>query len=444
MNRAKVARIADAVLYEGYILYPYRLSVKNRQRWTFGGLYPEAHSRAQAGADACANQTECLVHGDPTTEVEAAVRFLHLTARVVGAVEPALEHWPADGAPYRSVDALKVGDNLYHTWQEAEEREVALKSLQIKDLLDNPYRQRFTFRGRAWLEPLRESDGKAVGVLAREQQAVEGEIEAAAAIAGEGLYRLTLRVLNRTPLDRAGQASRDDVLLRTLVSTHVLLGVTGGAFVSLLEPPDEWRDAAAACCNVGVWPVLAGEAGSTDTMLSSPIILYDYPQVAPESPGNLFDGGEIDEILTLRILTMTEEEKKDMAAVDVRARELLARTESLGAEEMSRLHGAMRPFGAMGMEGWNPEADRRKVECIHVGASEVRAGDRVRLRPRGGADVMDMALAGMTANVESIEQDFEGRVYLAVTVDEDPGRDLGALKQPGHRFFFQPDEVEPL
>jgi hypothetical protein len=142
---------------------------------------------------------------------------------------------------------------------------------------------------------------------------------------------------------------------------------------------------------------------------------------------------------------MTDEEKGEMAAVDARARELLARTESLSGEEMSRLHGAMRPVdGNWGMESWNPDADRRKLECVHVGPCEVRAGDRVRLRPRGGADIMDLALAGMTAAVESIEQDFEGRVYLAVTVDDDPGRDLGALRQPGHRFFFQPDEVEPL
>jgi hypothetical protein len=96
------------------------------------------------------------------------------------------------------------------------------------------------------------------------------------------------------------------------------------------------------------------------------------------------------------------------------------------------------------MDNWGPEADRRRVECVHVGAAEVRQGDRVRLRPRGRADILDLVLAGMTATVESIEQDFDGRVYLAVTVDDDPGRDLGELRQPGHRFFFQPEEVEPL
>ncbi len=96
------------------------------------------------------------------------------------------------------------------------------------------------------------------------------------------------------------------------------------------------------------------------------------------------------------------------------------------------------------MNEWDPDAGRKQVECVHIGPCEVRQGGRVRLRPRGRADVMDLALAGRTACVEAIEQDFDGRVYLAVVVDDDPGRDLGLLRQPGHRFFFSPDEVEPL
>ena len=96
------------------------------------------------------------------------------------------------------------------------------------------------------------------------------------------------------------------------------------------------------------------------------------------------------------------------------------------------------------MTSWDFEADRRRLECLHIGPAEVRPGDRVRLRPRGRADVLDLALAGMTATVEAIEQDYDGRVYLAVTVEDDPGKDLGALRQPGHRFFFQPEEVEAL
>lgn len=96
------------------------------------------------------------------------------------------------------------------------------------------------------------------------------------------------------------------------------------------------------------------------------------------------------------------------------------------------------------MPDWGPEQDRRRLECLHLGAAELRQGDRVRLRPRRRADILDLALAYKVATIASIEQDYEGRVYLAVTVDIDPGKDLGELRQVGHRFFFAPEEVEPL
>jgi hypothetical protein len=96
------------------------------------------------------------------------------------------------------------------------------------------------------------------------------------------------------------------------------------------------------------------------------------------------------------------------------------------------------------MDSWEPQADRRRLECLHIGPCEIRQGGRVRLRPRDRADILDLVLAGKTATVDAIEEDYDGRVYLAVIVDDDPGKDLGALRQPGHRFFFQPEEVEPL
>jgi hypothetical protein len=96
------------------------------------------------------------------------------------------------------------------------------------------------------------------------------------------------------------------------------------------------------------------------------------------------------------------------------------------------------------MTDWSLEDDRPRVECVHIGAAELRAGDRVRLRPCRRADILDIALDGMRATIDSIEQDFEGRVYLTVTVDDDPGNDLGSLRQPGHRFFFHPEEIEPV
>ena len=162
-------------------------------------------------------------------------------------------------------------------------------------------------------------------------------------------------------------------------------------------------------------------------MLSAPIILYDYPRIAPQSPGDLFDGTEIDELLTLRILTLTDQEKQEMRAVDARARDLLERTEMLNVGELRRLHGTMH--------GPATGQDAR---------ARFRPGDRVRLRPRGSADAFDLLLAGKSATVAAVEQDYEGRFHVGVTVDDDPGKDLGARGSPGHRFFFRPEEVERL
>jgi hydrogenase maturation protease len=343
MNRSLVDNLVNAVLYEGYFLYPYRPSVKNRQRWTFGGLYPESYCRAQGGSDASGNQTECLVQGGAETALTATARFLHLTERVVGELTPPLAEWPADREPtFRPVEALRIGNQTFHSWQEAEERDTGLTELLLGDLVQGARRKTFRFPGRRWLESLPGEDGQVGGVLVREQQAVAGAMEVGAVRVADGLFRVTARIDNHTSLDDAGRASRDAALLRSLVSTHTILGVRGGEFISLMDPPDAWRAAAAACRNVGTWPVLVGDEGERDAMLSSPIILYDYPQVAPESPGNLFDGTEIDEILTLRILTLTEEEKQAAAAVDGRARDLLARTEALARAELSRLHGTVR------------------------------------------------------------------------------------------------------
>jgi hydrogenase maturation protease len=350
MNRELVDRIADAVLYEGYILYPYRPSVKNRSRWTFGGLYPPAYCQEPGSSDAASNQAECLVCGTSATLFDATVRFLHLTARLVGEFAPPRLEW-SDGAEgsCRRVEALRVGDRLYQEWQEAEECEVDLGAVTLGDLSVRPQCRAFAFPGGRKCEPIRGPDGAVVGALVREQQAIRGNLEAAAAELEPGLFRVTLRVANQTPLEGGG--GRDQALLRTLVSTHAILGVRQGEFVSLLDPPERWREAAAACRNIGTWPVLAGAEGEKDTMLSSPIILYDYPRVAPESPGDFFDATEIDEMLTLRILTLTDEEKGAMAAVDDRARALLARTEAMAGEQRPGLHGAIRDLRTL------PEGD---------------------------------------------------------------------------------------
>jgi hydrogenase maturation protease len=181
-----------------------------------------------------------------------------------------------------------------------------------------------------------------VGALVRERHRVQGVIEVSAGPVAPGVFRVTVKIQNQTPIEGDPALSRDQALMNGLVSTHIVLAVRDGEFVSLIDPPEAVREAASACRNVGCWPVLVGSEGDKDTILSAPIILYDYPQIAPESPGELFDGTEIDEILTLRIMTLTDDEKAAMAAVDARARAVLARTESLQQEKLLGLHGTFR------------------------------------------------------------------------------------------------------
>jgi hydrogenase maturation protease len=233
------------------------------------------------------------------------------------------------------------------------------------------------------------------------------------------------------------------VLLRTFASTHVILHAPNASFVSLLEPPAEFKALAAACKNIGAWPVLVGAPGDSkrDTMLASPIILYDYPQIAPESDGDYCDGTEMDEMLALRVLTMTDAEKKEMRLVDGVARRILERTENMPPEHFWKLHGTLRDVRAAA-EFFNPLQPVARM--VMVNGVQVKVGDRVRLHPKKRADALDLILAGKTAIIEAVEQDVENQIHLAVVLEEDPGRDLGLSRQPGHRFFYSTEEVEPL
>jgi hypothetical protein len=328
MTRPLVDQIADAVLYEGYLLYPYRPSVKNRQRWTFGGLYPRSYSEVQAGTDPWMCQTECLVDARRGTRLSIRVRFLHLQLRRVESAESQPGGNLAFGGP--------------STWQEAVEREVEVPELLLSKLIEQPDRCAFAFLGHCEQDPTSAPQQTTQRIVSREQHAICGSVDVSADRMAGSLVKVTIRVKNETPLADASGADRDAAQLRALVSTHAILSVQQGEFVSLIDPPEPWREIAAGCRSIGMWPVLVGEPGARDTMLAAPIILYDYPQIAPESPGDLFDATEIDEILTLRILTLTDEEKQSMSDIDDRARALLERTESLAREQLMGLHGTMR------------------------------------------------------------------------------------------------------
>jgi hypothetical protein len=370
VNLEAIEKVANAVLYEGYLLYPYRASsVKNRQRFNFGVLYPE-------GYDSSAMQTECLIVSRMDTSLNVKLRFL--------------------------------------VWDEqARERDIAVTGLKLRDLVVKPVREEFE----------------------------RGELRVAAVALDGDLYRVGVCVRNTTRSQTG--ADRDGALASSMISVHTILTARGGEFISLLDPPEQFRDAAAACKNIGTWPVLAGDKGARDAVLSSPIILYDYPEIAPESAGDLFDSTEIDEILSLRIMTLTDEEKKEIRAGDDRARAILERTEQMPEEHLMKLHGALRGLKPVETD-WDPFADAVLRDTVRVFGVDLKKGDRVRLWPQKSADIMDTVLAGRIATIEAIEEDFEGNVQFAVVIDDDPGRDLGMARQPGHRFFFGVDEVEPV
>jgi hypothetical protein len=344
VNLDRVEKIAEAVLYEGYMLYPYRpSSVKNQQRWNFGVLYPPSWCNHQSGSDSSRMQTECLLKTDESTRLSVRVRFLQIVQRSAAKlVTPSAESVGSAEPNLEPVDRLEIGGRVYQPWQEAVEHELSYDDLDPADF-STMAPLLFSIPERRQIEYLSDERGVTVGAIIREWKALNGSIEIRSLAYHDDVVKITVQVENLTGTNSTIQfdsASRETVLSHSLVSAHTILGVEYGEFLSLLEPPPGFEEQAAQCRNLGTWPVLATDAG--DAMLSSPIILYDHPQIAPESAGNLFDSTEIDEILSLRILTLTEEEKREMRQSDDRTRGILERTESMPEEQFLKLHGVLR------------------------------------------------------------------------------------------------------
>lgn len=421
MNDPRIDKLVGAVLYEGFILYPYRPSLKSAHRWTFGGLYPREFCEAQGSVESPSLQVQCLIVGDDVTRLEVVIRFLRLVHRQIGRFAVPLPAWPADDElEFVPVESMAVGDRQFHSWQEAAEQTLDMDSFLLDDLVAAPRRQSFSFPHEIEREPILSLDGQYVGVIERRQCSMVGSAEVAAEKVAEDCFRLTLRAVNETQWESSAPFDRDEAALRSFAAAHAIITVHGGELLSQIDPPDRWRGLVAANRNVGTWPVLIGEPPARTTMLAAPILLGDYPEIAPESPTALFDSTEIDEILALRIMTLTDAEKLAMRAIDPRSRELLTQIESLSPKTLLDLHG------------------------VWVQGMLLTPGERVRLKPRPGGDILDLVLAEKVATITSIEQDFEGQTHVAVTVDDDPGRDFGQRLKPGHRFFFRLDEVEPV
>lgn len=312
MNCDRGREIADAILYEGYILYPYRPSaLKNQQRWTFGSVFPNQYG----GDEISTMRTEVLVCASPKASMDIVVRFLQPQRRQVQRLTSDRE-----SSLYEPVPALDVDGQSYVSWDEAVEREISVYDISLADLASRRRSSKFTLAAQKRDEAIFSKNGAIAGSVTRTSEAVEGLVEISATTPCDGMLQLRVTIANTTTLPESARCSRTAAQNFAFLSTHTLMYLRNGEFISLLDPPAFLHEAAKGCDNQGTWPVLVGEEGRRDTILSSPIILYDYPKVAPESKGPFFDGAEIDEMLTLQVLTLTDDEKSEMAAADPQTR----------------------------------------------------------------------------------------------------------------------------
>jgi hypothetical protein len=475
-------KVADAVLYEGYLLYPYhQSSQKNQARFQFGVLMPPGYQAVDT-SEPSASQTECLVECADDAQVLVSVRFLQLQRRRV------LQLRPGSGKT-REVASLTVDGTEYTSWDEAIEREQQV-SAEVNELLTDELALTVHIEpGESTEDIVVASTGRVAGRLVRSWATVEGVIRLRAErTAGPyGALKLGVRIENHGVSDDP-LSTREDGLTRALIAAHALIWVPGGKFLSMTEPPEWAVPAVAQCKNIGTWPVLAGPQECQDLMLSSPVILYDHAEVAPESAGDLFDATEIDEILTLRTLALTDEEKRAARATDPKAAELMDRLDGMPQEMFDRMHGAIRylrsaPGGGQGadpgsdsgegpngvLDGasngavptaftpgqpelgqretpwWDPGADSSvspETDHVVICGVQVARGSRVTMLPGARrADAQDLFLTGREATVQAVFQDVDGNVHVAVSPDRDDLADLQSSH--GRYLYFSIDELKP-
>lgn len=443
-------RLAETLIYEGYVLYPYRASSqKNQVRWQWGVLFPP--SCAERLAESADTRAELLVEPRDGAELTVEVRFLQLQARTI-------QRW--DGADFQATDSLTV-DGVEHTaWDEGFPVERAF-TVSFADLVGHGHDEDVVVPGGVDETPLTDAAGRLQGRIRRTRWPVQARVGVyAETLAGPyGAVRLQILTGNCSDWDDP-TATRPEGLRRALLGAHTVLACSDGPFLSLLDPPQWAKPAVAACVNQRVWPVLVGDPGR-EVVLCSPIILYDHPEIAPESPGDLYDALEIDEILSLRTMTLTEEEKRQARATDPRAAAIIDRVDAMSPDMLDRLHGSLRqlrgpdPAQALPWDAasrpdvpwWDPGSDASvspETDSVLVEGVPIQAGSKVVLMPgrHRRTDAQDAFLVGRVATVQAVLFDVDEGTHLAVTVDGDPAAEM--QQAHGRFLYFQPDEVEPV
>ena len=366
--------LLESLLWEGYALYPYTPgATKNATPTPFGIVYPPVYAATLASTFDHL-ELRCIVQAPPDAVLSAEVRFLE-----------------ASGERHQG-----------------QARRVELPGAMAGAL-----------SGRAAVK------AASVGALT-----VELSLETVPLPAGDE-YEVVLRVRNRTlvssGLDRAG------ALRRSLISTHPVLRVAGGRFVSALERP---------CASVNTFPVLA--ADGDDVMLGAAIVLPEHPRLAPESLGGLFDSTEIEEALLLHVRTLSDGERAEIERQDPAVRAMVARAQSATPEDIVSLHGRVQLRDPVTLEPPSEPpglADPRAGDSVlDVGDRTFRRGAKVVIRPGPDADIQARMLDGRRATIERIFTDYDGRAHLGLTIDDDPGQEL--MRETGRYLYFFAPELE--
>jgi hypothetical protein len=434
LDRART--VADAVLYEGYLLYPYRsTSSKNQARWQFGVLAPPGAPAAAIGEES-GMAADFVLRPGPAAAVTVHLRCLQLQARSVQRARP-------DGS-FAPVAELDVAGTTWLSWDEAVTQEAAYGPFAVGDL-HRGASVAVELAGGEVTETLCDASGVVVGRVVRRRETLVGQLRLLAHADG-ALVRVSVGVENAT----SSAADKDEALRRSLIGAHLMLAAHDAEFISVIDPPEDAKGTVSRCSQRRCWPVLAGVTGQTTLALGLPIILYDYPEVAPQSAGPLFDSTEIDEILTLRVMTLTEEEKSQARATDPQAAAIIDRCEQMTPQELQSLHGILRdPHAGTSMltgdDWWAAEAAAEvspERDAVIIQGTRVAKGSLVRLHPSRRADAQDLFIAGQTARVSAVHLDLDGQTHVAVSLVDDPAAELHDWY--GRHLYFAPEELEPL
>ena len=285
----KIEKIADAILYEGYNLFPFRKSsLKNQKRFNFGIVSPKCWAENRTN-NAFFQQTEVLIFSkDRDFNISMKIRF------------------------------LQVEDKKYD-WQNVLPRSIEV-NFNFAEILDTQHKKSFKFSSE------------------NNFRKIHGEIKTFATRIHKNLFKISLVLINKTESENS---SENQILPSSFISAHSILQIGKGKFISLRETQKEFESPAGTCKNIGVFPVLAGEKNKQNSVLSSPIILYDFPEVSENSFADFFDGTEIDELMVLSILALSDAEQEEIRKTDEKAAKILDKLDKIDARDLLKLHASM-------------------------------------------------------------------------------------------------------